>query len=214
MTEATLLHTTSMRHQIAESLRASVITGEMEIGTVYSVPTIAEQFGVSITPVREAMLDLANEGLVEPVRNKGFRVRELSAAELDEILQVRLMLEPAAAAQAAGKASPQEIKKLRALADAIVDAAKAQDLIGYVNSDREFHRFLLELTRNETLTRTVLTLRDQSRLLGLRHLATQGLLADTTHEHHDMIDAIETGDAQRASAIVSAHLGHVRTEWA
>lgn len=214
MTEVSLLHTASMRHQIAESLRASVIAGEMEVGTVYSVPTLAEQFGVSITPVREAMLDLANEGLVEPVRNKGFRVRELSPAELDEILQVRLMLEPAAAAQIAGKVSKSEVQRLRKLADAIVEAAKSQDLIGYVNNDREFHSYLLELTGNETLARTVLTLRDQSRLLGLRHLATQGLLANTTHEHHDMIDAIEAGDAKRASAIVSAHLGHVRTEWA
>ncbi|MEY4323111.1 MAG: hypothetical protein RL410_892 [Actinomycetota bacterium] len=203
-----------MRSQIADSLRASVITGEMHIGTVYSVPTIAEQFGVSITPVREAMLDLAHEGLVEPVRNKGFRVKELSAEELDHILQVRLMLEPEAAAQICGKVSAAGITKLRGLADDIVKAAKAQDLIAYVNSDRAFHGFLLELTGNSSLVRTVLNLRDQSRLLGLRHLASDGLLAETTHEHHDMIDAIEANDAVRVRKIVSQHLGHVRSEWA
>ncbi|MEY4347949.1 MAG: HTH-type transcriptional regulator McbR, partial [Actinomycetota bacterium] len=151
---------------------------------------------------------------VEPVRNKGFRVKELSAQELDQILQVRLMLEPEAAAQICGKVSLPNIKKLRALADEIVKAANAQDLIAYVNSDRAFHGFLLELTGNSSLVRTVLNLRDQSRLLGLRHLASEGLLADTTHEHHDMIDAIEAGDAPRVRLIVSQHLAHVRTEWA
>ena len=206
--------TTSLRQRIADSLRASLITGEMEIGTVYSVPNIAEQFGVSITPVREAMLDLANEGLVEPVRNKGFRVRELSAAELDHILQVRLMLEPAAAAQLAGKLTPQQIAELRRRADAIVMAARRKDVHAYVTRDRDFHGYLLELTVNETLVKLVLTLRDQSRLLGLRHLASQGLLADTTHEHHDMIDAIEAGDAKRVKGIVEMHLKHVRSEWA
>ncbi len=214
MTELMLNPIASMRSQIADSLRASVITGEMQVGTVYSVPTIAEQFGTSITPVREAMLDLANEGLVEPVRNKGFRVKELSAEELDHILQVRLMLEPEAAAQICGKVSPADTRKLRALADDIIKAAKAQDLIGYVNSDRAFHGFLLELTGNSSLVRTVLNLRDQSRLLGLRHLASKGLLADTTHEHHDMIDAIESNDKVRVRKIVSEHLGHVRSDWA
>jgi DNA-binding GntR family transcriptional regulator len=212
MTE--LLTSTSMRQQIADALRAAVITGEMEIGTVYSVPVLAEKFSVSITPVREAMLDLANEGLVEPVRNKGFRIKELTDNELDHILQVRLILEPEAGALIAGKVDALAIKKLRKHADDIVRAAKAQDITGYVNADREFHGFMLELTGNETLKNTVLLLRDQSRLLGLRHLASQGLLADTTHEHHDMIDAIESGNAAKVKSIIATHLGHVRDEWA
>ncbi|MEY2634824.1 MAG: hypothetical protein RIS75_764, partial [Actinomycetota bacterium] len=124
--------TVSMRQQIADALRASVIAGEMTVGTVYSVPALAEKFGVSITPVREAMLDLAKEGLVEAVRNKGFRVRELSATELDEITDIRLMLEPVAVASLTGKLSAQTISELTLLADNIVNTAAAGDVVAYV----------------------------------------------------------------------------------
>lgn len=76
---------TSLRERVAESLRAALVSGRMAPGTTYSIPALAEQFGVSATPVREAMLDLVNEGIVAPVPNKGFRVVELTDAELDQI---------------------------------------------------------------------------------------------------------------------------------
>ena len=68
----------SLREQVAQALRGALVAGEMRPGTVYSAPALATRFGVSATPVREAMLDLAKEGLVEAVRNKGFRVVGLS----------------------------------------------------------------------------------------------------------------------------------------
>ncbi|HSA52260.1 MAG TPA: GntR family transcriptional regulator, partial [Yinghuangia sp.] len=65
----------SLREQVARAIRAALVAGEMRPGVVYSAPGLATRFGVSATPVREALLDLAKDGLVEPVRNKGFRVR-------------------------------------------------------------------------------------------------------------------------------------------
>ena len=76
----------SLRERVAESLRAALVSGRMAPGTTYSIPALAEQFGVSATPVREAMLDLVNEGIVAPVPNKGFRVVELTDEELDLFL--------------------------------------------------------------------------------------------------------------------------------
>ena len=204
----------SMRQRIADSLRASVITGEMTVGTVYSVPALADQFGVSITPVREAMLDLAKEGLVEPVRNKGFRVRELSAKELDEITDVRLMLEPAAVASLTGKLSPETIQELRTLADNIVTTAAAGNVIEYVDADRVFHRTLVELTNNNILTELVMSLRAQSRLFGLHSLAQAGTLHVSAHEHHELISALQGSDSAAVHAILTHHLGHVRSDWA
>ena len=204
----------SMRQRIADALRASVITGEMTVGTVYSVPALADKFGVSITPVREAMLDLAKEGLVEPVRNKGFRVRELSAKELDEITDVRLMLEPAAVASLTGKLPAETIQELRALADNIVTTAAAGNVIEYVDADRVFHRTLVELTENNILTELVMSLRAQSRLFGLHSLAQAGTLHVSAHEHHELIDALQGSDSAAVHAILTHHLGHVRSDWA
>ncbi|MFE1904847.1 GntR family transcriptional regulator, partial [Streptomyces gardneri] len=77
-----------LRDQVAHALRAALISGELRPGVVYSAPTLAEDFGISATPVREAMLDLAREGLVEPVRNKGFRVTEVDQRHHDQDTQI------------------------------------------------------------------------------------------------------------------------------
>lgn len=69
-----------LRDQVGHALRVALISGELEPGQVYSAPGLAEDFGIFATPVREAMLDLVREGLMEPVRNKGFRVTEMPAA--------------------------------------------------------------------------------------------------------------------------------------
>lgn len=206
--------TISLRERIADSLRASVISGDMDLGVVYSVPMLAEKFGVSITPVREAMLDLAKEGLVEAVKNKGFKLREPSDAELDNITNVRLLLEPPAIASLTGKLTQTQLQELRELSDAVLESAEAGDIVEYVSRDRVLHRRLLELVGNPTLTDIVLTLRAQSRLLGLTALATMGLLAASAHEHHSLLDALAGDDSARVEHIMREHLGHVRREWA
>src|SRR4051794_17309245 len=82
-----------LRDKVTHALRAAMISGEMRPGRVYSAPALAADLGVSATPVREAMLDLAGEGLVEAVRNRGFRVTELTDRDLDEYTEVRALIE-------------------------------------------------------------------------------------------------------------------------
>lgn len=209
-----ITHSASLRERIADSLRASVVSGELDLGVIYSVPMLAEKFGVSITPVREAMLDLAKEGLVEPVKNKGFKLREPSEQELDDITSVRLMLEPPAVASLTGKLSAEQIDELRQLADAVLESAKAGDVVEYVSRDRQLHRRMLELVGNASLTDIVLRLRAQSRLLGLTSLAHRGTLAASAQEHHALIEALAGSDSIKVETMMREHLGHVRKEWA
>src|SRR5918997_6394280 len=83
----------SYRERVADALRAALIAGELRPGEVYSAPGLATRFGVSATPVREAMLDLAKEGLVDTVPNKGFRVTAVSEKQLDEYTHIRALIE-------------------------------------------------------------------------------------------------------------------------
>ena len=205
---------TSLRERIADSLRASVVSGELDLGVIYSVPMLAEKFGVSITPVREAMLDLAKEGLVEPVKNKGFKLREPSEQELDDITSIRLMLEPPAIATLTGKLTSSQLTELRELADRVLESAESGDVVDYVSRDRVLHRRLLEFVGNANLTEIVLRLRAQSRLLGLSSLAHRGALAESAREHHELIEALAGSDALRVETLMREHLAHVRKEWA
>ena len=189
---------TSLRERVAESLRAALVSGRMVPGTTYSIPALAEQFGVSATPVREAMLDLVNEGIMTAVPNKGFRVVELSDAELDQITELRRLLEVPTVGGLAGAIDRAAARRLRGLADAVSDAARRGDVVAYVEADRELHLALLAEAGNPRLVEMVGRLRDQSRLYGLEQLAADGVLVDSAAEHMRLIDALESGDRRAA----------------
>lgn len=202
----------NVRELVAQALRAALITGEMRAGVVYSAPALADKFGVSPTPVREAMLDLAKEGLVTVVRNKGFRVTELSEHDLDEITEVRALVEVPTVGRVA--AAPEGAERLRPLAEAVVAAAERSDVLGYVKADTAFHLELLALAGNAHLVEVVRRLRHRSRLYGLPSLAERGELLPSAREHLQLLDLVVGGDARAAEALMRHHLRHVRGIWA
>ncbi|MFG3438585.1 GntR family transcriptional regulator [Nonomuraea sp. NPDC047897] len=203
----------SLREQVAQALRAALITGEMRPGVVYSAPVLAQQFGVSATPVREAMLDLAKEGLVEAVRNKGFRVTELSDRDLDELTEIRRLIEVPTVSRLADAGRAADFQRLRPVAEEIVSAAERADLLAYVDADLRFHLELLALAGNAHLVSVVKDLRTRARLYGLARLPGR-TLTDSAREHLDLLEALERGDAEAVGHIMGQHIQHVRGIWA
>jgi DNA-binding GntR family transcriptional regulator len=205
---------TSLRETIAERLRGAIITGEMRPGQVYSAAALATELGVSATPVREAMLTLVQEGMVEVARNKGFRVIELTDTDLDQITYIRRLIEVPAVAEIATGPRHAEAGALRPAADAIVKAADGSDLTEYLRTDREFHLGLLALSGNEVLVQIVGDLRSRARLYGLRALTESGTLVASAAEHIQLLDLMLAGDSEGARDLMNHHIGHIRTTWA
>ncbi|WP_426998105.1 GntR family transcriptional regulator [Pseudarthrobacter sp. N5] len=204
----------SLRESVTESLRAAIIAGALEEGTLYSAPVLGAAFGVSATPVREAMMDLTREGLVETVKNKGFRITSMSDRELDEITEIRLLIEPPVVADIAGTIQGPGIVALRSLADAIVEAARAGDLTAYLVADRDFHAELLRYSGNNQLVDLATSLRTRTRMYGLKTLSESNRLADSAQEHHELVDLVESGAAAAARELMRRHIGHARGLWA
>ena len=208
------LKSVSLREQARDALRTRIVLGEIEPGRVESVVNVAAMLGVSITPVREAVMDLANLGIVEVIRNRGFRVPVLTDHDLDEIFRLRTMLEVPAMSEVAEKLDGQAIPQFRRLAEQITEAARVGELTPYLDLDRQFHLGLLELLGNGRLVAMVGQLRDQARMQGLQGLADQGGLTRSGEEHIEMVDALESGDAELAAELTRRHLAHSRGIWA
>jgi DNA-binding GntR family transcriptional regulator len=204
----------SLREQAQQVIRASILAGELAAGEIYSASTLAERLGVSPTPVREAMLELVNGGLVEPVRNRGFRILTPDEDDLDEISQLRLMLEVPSMRIVAERVSDADLGALRDVVEQIEATAAAADVAGFLLADRAFHLGMLELTGNRRLVRLVALLRDQTRIVGITELAREGNLAKSAAEHRDILDALEQRDADKAEALMKRHLIHTRGIWA
>jgi DNA-binding GntR family transcriptional regulator len=204
----------SVRDQVRDILRAQIQTGELEAGAIYSAVALAEQLGVSATPVREALMDLDNAGLVEAVRNRGYRVRTISSADLDEIVAVRTWLEVPATELVIDRATNAEIEALRPLAERICEEARKGDTTQFLVADAVFHSAMLELTRSPRLVKMVTELRGQTYLLGLRRLSAVGDLEASGLEHVEIVEALASRDANRARSVMRRHLQHARGIWA
>jgi DNA-binding GntR family transcriptional regulator len=203
----------SLRGRIGESLANAIISGELAPGTLVSVPTLAGQFEVSATPVREAMLDLEQRGFVTSVRNKGFRVTEVSEKDLREIIELRQLLEVPAMRALAEDFPVETLPKWRAMAAEITEHADTANLTGFVERDRDFHLGLLELYGNARLVEAVRELRQQTRMVNLARMSETNKLHDSAAEHHLMLDLLERGDSAGLEQLIILHLSHVVGWW-
>ncbi len=208
------LERTSLRGEATRVIRAQIASGALSPDQLYVIGDIARQFGVSSTPVREALIDLQNQGLVEIVRNRGFRVRALEDQDLNQIVEIRLLLEVPIIGQLASLSPPPNLDALRPVTRDIESAAAYGDLVKFLSLDRDFHLELLSLHNNPRLVEIVEGLRDQTRLLGLWEIVGTDDLVASAMEHDLILDAISAGDARQAQLLMRRHLEHVRGLWA
>jgi DNA-binding GntR family transcriptional regulator len=208
------LESSSLRDQALRAIRARIVSGSLLPNQLYALGTVATQLGVSVTPVREAVLELEREGLVQLARNRGFRVREMTERDLDEIIELRVMLEVCAVRKIAEGRLLADAAGLRSLAAEAERNVLEGDWVAFLDNDRDLHIGILSHLGNERLIQIVRTLRDQGRLYGLEKVAGTERLLESTREHDLLLDAIENGRPDEAAAIMERHLSHARGIWA
>ena len=191
---------TSLRQRVSRGLRAAVSSGSLKPGQVYSVPVLAAEFGVSATPVREAMLDLARDRLVEAVPNRGFRILDVTPEELAEVNEVRMLIEPACFASLAGKLSSLELEGLRAYVDAILLAAQQGERATAADAAFELREVMISLCTNTVLVDQVTRLRTRARAGYPRVSIDYAKFAAT---QYSLVSDLEAGDGERVSRTIA-----------
>ncbi|MGW8358345.1 GntR family transcriptional regulator [Streptomyces wedmorensis] len=196
----------SVRGQVLDALRTALVGGELVPGEVYSAPALAERFGVSATPVREAMQRLAVEGAVEVVLNRGFRVTERTPRELAELAEVRALIEVPVMLRLARTVPAERWAELRPLAEATAAAAARGDRAHYAETDRAFHRAVLSLAGNTQLLAVAddLHRRSQWPLISAPALRHGDLVADAA-EHTALLAALIAQDLTVVQSLVREH---------
>ncbi|MEV6956334.1 GntR family transcriptional regulator [Streptomyces sp. NPDC051183] len=201
----------SVRGQVLDALRTALVDGELVPGEVYSGPALGERFGVSATPVREAMQQLALEGAVECLPNRGFRVLVRTARELAELAEVRALLEVPVMLGLARTVAPETWEDLRPAAAATAEAAATGDMAGYAEADRAFHRAVLGLAGNRQLVQVAEDLhrRAQWPLPGAPRVRRADLVADAA-EHAALLEALVARDLPVVESLVREHFQGAR----
>lgn len=194
------------------SLRFSLFNGTFPPGHTFSVPWLAEHYGVSATPVREAVLNLVQRGLVEAMPAKGFRIVDPSVQTIRETCELRKMIEIPATIGIAKIITPQQAAHLRTIAEETVRLAEKEDVAGFVELDYDFHRSLLELSGNMTLVDTVEDLRNRARVHIALLVAGGMWSAAIAQEHVELIDAMTARDLAEVERVVLQHMSYALPE--
>ncbi|MGI8310985.1 GntR family transcriptional regulator [Saccharopolyspora hattusasensis] len=189
--------------RLAVVVRDAILSGELAPGRLYSAQELGERFGVSRTPVREALLKLANVGLVRIERNRGARILTSTDKDINEVFTLRLLLEPPAAARAAGQPAFPVAELDAALAQM---TAQQDDREAFFAADRAFHDVILRASGNERLAEFVAGLRDAISLQGRRTIPGARSPAEILAEHEEIAAAIRAGDRELTARTMHEHL--------
>ena len=197
---------TALYQEVAERLRQRIFAHELTPGDWIDEQKLAEQYGISRTPLREALKVLAAEGLVDLKPRRGCYVTEISRQDIDDIFPLMAMLEGRCAFIAVQLAKPADIRDLKAIHDKLELAAKENRIDAFFEANQEFHRRIQELTNNRWLLSVIQDLRKVLKLSRLHSLSLEGRLQQSLEEHRVIMAAFEAGDAEQAEKSMHDHL--------
>jgi DNA-binding GntR family transcriptional regulator len=200
--------TATVNSRVLDALRAAVVGGELGPGTLHSVQTLATQLGVSRTPVREALIKLAQQGMVRFERNRGVRILQTSLHDLEEVFALRLLLEVPATRRACQLLDAAGRRELRRLLRGMERAAQADDEFRLWDYDRRFHKALITASGNTRLVAFVDGLRDSVLRQGVSTARASRSLADIVAEHEAVLERVEAGDPDGAAEAMHRHIRH------
>ncbi|MFI9205712.1 GntR family transcriptional regulator [Streptomyces sp. NPDC053048] len=191
-------------------VKDGVLQRRYEGGTLLTEGDLAEAVGVSRTPVREALLRLEGEGLLKLYPKKGALVLAVSAQEIADVVETRLLVEKHAAAKAV-PAPPALLERLEELVADMRRQAAAGDLAAVSLSDRAFHAEIVRSAGNRILSGLYEQLRDRQLRMGVAVMhAHPDRIAKNIAEHTEILEALRSGDAAAAIAVVDRHVSWVR----
>jgi DNA-binding GntR family transcriptional regulator len=194
----------ALYEQVAEQLRGRIVAHTLPPGSWIDEQALAAEYGISRTPLREALKVLAGEGLVTMKLRRGAYVTEVSTRDLSEVFHLLALLESDAARVVAASATPAQIAELQALHEAL--EASVNDRDRFFAANERFHMHLLEIADNRWRIQLVADLRKVMKLNRHHSLFRQGRLEASLKEHRQIMAALKSRNAERAHLLMQQHL--------
>lgn len=195
-----------LRELVCENIRQAIIDGTFSPGERLMEIQLADEMGVSRTPVREAIRKLELEGFVVMIPRRGTYVADISIKDINEVYEIRTCLDVLAAGLAAERISDEELEKLQRLLVEIGQSIENGNIEKIVEIDTAFHDVLYQASRNERLVSIISNLREQITVIRGRSMMYPGRLLSTMEEHRALVDSIAARDVERAQNAARTHL--------
>lgn len=201
-----ILSAPALYEQVAERLRSRIFAHELAPGGWIDEQALAVEYGISRTPLREALKVLASEGLVVLKPRRGCYVTELSEQDIDEVFPVMAVLEGRVAEEAARRATAADLTRLGAIHDELERHAAGNDADRFFEANQRFHTALQDIAGNRYLAQLIDDARKVIKLTRRDSLRLDGRLRQSLSEHRDILDALRKKDPALAGRRMHDHL--------
>lgn len=195
-----------LREVVCETLREAIRGGVLKPGERLMEIQLAEELGVSRTPVREAIRKLELEGYVIMMPRRGTYVANLSIRDVNEVFEIRTTLDSLASGLAAERITDEELERLERLLVLIGEYIEQNDMDKIVETDMEFHDILYQASRNARLVGIIYNLREQLTRFRSTSMSYPGRLKETLEEHIRIVEAIAQGNVELAQKAAEEHM--------
>ncbi len=190
-----------------KEIRNSLITGRLQFDKIYSANYFAEILKVSRTPVREALLQLANEGCLISLQGQGFKIKAYSTKEVKDFFETRRMIESYVTEQVVGTLADSELRKLEDSYKSMAERARKRgDTYGFLEADKEFHMDLIHRYDNFCLVSIMQNIRNLISIFGGTALSRRERFQEVLDEHQVIFEAIKRKDKKKAVQAIAYHL--------
>ena len=203
---ATIKQPESLARMAYEAIRQSILSGQWQIGELYNEKAIAADLGISRTPVREALLELASQDLIIFMPRRGLMLNRFNLRDVDEIFELRKAIEQASVEKIANT-SP--LPDLLAIEESLLEQRKAvnqKDYMAFMEADRKFHTSFTTLTNNLRMISIVENIRDMIQVMGIKALSLEGRAVKVIEEHQAIFKAVKESHVKKARNVMAYHL--------
>ena len=197
-----------LRDVIFETLRKAIINGEIKPGERLMEVSLAEQMGVSRTPVREAIRRLEAEGLVTMIPRKGTHVSEVTVIDIMDVLEVRAALDKLATGLAAKNINPNQIKCVENIHKQFINYVEKHNIEAAIRKDIEFHDIIYSISGNPRLVAVSSSLREQIYRFRVMYMSDTIIAENVGQEHAEMLDALRNNEEKKAAELAEEHIRH------
>lgn len=195
-----------LREIVFESLREAIIGGVLKPGERMMEIQLADEMGVSRTPVREAIRKLELEGFVVMIPRKGAYVAGISLKDIADVFEIRAALEGLAAGLAAERITEDELEEMERILVRKAEILENNDLESIVELDTDFHAILFKASRNDRLVQILSNLREQIQRFRATSLAVPGRLKEALEEHRKIVEAVSERNVTLAQSLAAEHI--------
>jgi len=199
-------HPPSLREVAKQAIKRGIVENIFKPGEIYNESSLATELGMSKTPVREALLDLAARGFLTLLPRRGFMVNDLSADDIHNLYEFRWALETAIVRLVTAQLTDKELAKIRKCHHRALEATRRADLMAYLQADRELHYTLASLTDNTYMIEALENVRDLIDWMGMKALLRKERIHEVNQEHAEVIACLERRDVEGAVQSMASHV--------